>query len=468
MKIMIYNELSSAKGDKSLLGIRRSNTMKHFKRLFNTKHFILLTAFMLLFVVAACSTNGDTNNDIAVSSVSVTAAGSATTITALGGTLQMSATVLPSDATNKNITWSVANGTGSATITTAGLLTAETDGIVTVTATSNATSSVKGTKVITISNQVADDMDARLTDIKVNGNSVLEFNPLTLSYVHVISDGVTSTPSVTAVKYETSSTVVIVNATNVASSDVVNRTTTITVTTSEDVEKVYYVIFETQAAPVSLNTAGDYVILAETGVSSATTSDITGDIGVSPSPASYITGFSLTLDSTGTFSTSSQVTGKIYSSDYTTPTPSVLTTASADVKIAYSDAAGRAANYTELYSGDLSGKTLTQGVYMFSNSVLINTDLTLTGSATDVWIFQIAGNLTMASDINIILAGGANAKNIVWQVADTVAIGSGSHFEGTILAMTNISMGTNSSINGRLYAQTAVTLDATTVVKSND
>ena len=442
--------------------------MKIFKYLFGTKQLVLFTALMLLFVVAACSTNGEPNDDIAVTNVSVTAAGSGTTITTLGGTLQMSATVLPSDATNKDITWSVANGTGSATITTAGLLTAATDGTVTVTATSSSTSTITGSKVITISNQIADNMEANLTDIKVGGISVSGFNPLTLSYVHVISDGVTSTPSVTVVKYETTSTVVIENASDVTSSDIVDRTTTITVTTSGDVEQVYYVVFETQAAAVNLNTAGNYVILAETGISTATTSDITGDIGVSPSPASYITGFSLILDSTGTFSTSSQITGNVYSSDYTTPTPSELTTAIADVKTAYTDAAGRAPNYTELYSGDLSGKTLQQGVYMFSNSVLINTDLTLTGSATDVWIFQIAGNLTMASDINIILAGGADAKNIIWQVADTVAIGSGSHFEGTILAMSNISMGTNSSINGRLYAQTAVTLDATTVVKSND
>ncbi|MCR3905557.1 MAG: ice-binding family protein [Tenericutes bacterium] len=455
--------------------------MKTLKKIFNPKMMIFAILVTMIFLVTACGTNEEDpteviptptevipTEDIDVTSIELSAAGSATTISALGGTLQMSATVLPANATDPTFTWSVTNGTGSATITVAGLLTAETDGIVTVTATSNATTGVYGSKVITISNQLAANMDATLTHLEVDGSSVLGFNPLVTSYVHVMSDGIIVTPVVTATLYETTSTVLITDAVDVTSTDVLDRTTAITVTTTEDVEKVYYVIFETQAAPVDLGTAGDFVILAETGISTATTSDITGDLGVSPSAASYITGFSLIMDSSGTYSTSSQVVGMIYAADYTTPTPSKLTTAIADMMIAYSDAAGRANNYTELYSGDLSGKTLTPGVYKFGSSVLINTDLTLTGSATDVWIFQISGNLTMASDMSIILAGGADAKNIVWQVADTVAIGSGSHFEGTILAMTNISMGTNSSINGRLYAQTAVTLDATTVVKSSD
>ncbi|MDR4969405.1 MAG: ice-binding family protein, partial [Acholeplasmataceae bacterium] len=234
-----------------------------------------------------------------------------------------------------------------------------------------------------------------------------------------------------------------------------------TVLPTEDVEPTGEVI----SVVVDLGSADNYVVLAESAISTTSGSDVTGDLAVSPAAATYITGFDLIMDSTGTFSTSSLVTGKLFASDYTSPTPTALTTAIADMRTAYTDAAGRAANYTELYSGNLSGQTLTAGVYKFGNSVLINTDLTLEGSSTDVWIFQIAGNLTMASDMNIILAGGALAKNIVWQVADTVAIGSGSHFEGTILAMTNISMGTNSSINGSLYAQTDVSLDATTVVK---
>jgi len=428
---------------------------------------------MMLFTFAACSpteedpTDVIPTGDIPVTSVAVSAAGSTTTISTLGGTLQMTSVVLPANATNLTVTWTVLNGTGSATITSAGLLTALTDGTVTVRATSNSNSTVYGNKVITLSNQEAANMNATLSDLTVSGLTVLGFNPIHGSYVHVLSNGETTTPVVAGVKYDSSATLVITPAVDVTSEDVLDRTTLVVVT-NDLLETTYSIVFESHNAPVDLGTAGNYVVLAQTGISTATSSDITGDLGVSPSPASYVTGFSLIMDSTGLFSTSSQVTGKIYSADYTTPTPTELTTAVEDMLLAYADAAGRAPNYTELYSGDLSGKTLTPGVYKYASSVLINTELTLNGNATDVWIFQISGNLTMASDIQITLTGGADAKNIVWQVADTVAIGSGSHFEGTVLAMTNISMGTNSSLHGRLYAQTAVTLDATTIVKSND
>lgn len=309
-------------------------------------------------------------------------------------------------------------------------------------------------------------MDATLSDITVNGVSIMDFDSSTADYVVVLSSGETSTPSVEVVKTAAGSSVVIDDASDVTSNDEADRTTTITVTSEDELNvTVYTILFDIPIAPVDLGSADDFVILAESAISTETNSVITGDIGVSPAAASYITGFSLILDSTGVFSTSSQITGNVYASDYTSPTPSNLTTAISDMQTAYVDAAGRAANYTELFSGDLSGQTLTTGVYKFGTGVLINTDLTLDGSATDIWIFQIDGSLTQASNVSIILSGGALAENIIWQVADTVSIGTGAHFEGTILAMTNISFGTNSSINGSLYAQTAVTLDAVTVVK---
>jgi len=170
------------------------------------------------------------------------------------------------------------------------------------------------------------------------------------------------------------------------------------------------------------------------------------------------------MDATNQFSTSSQLTGKAYASDYTSPTPSNLTTAISNMEAAYVDAAGRAANFTELYAGNLSGKTLSPGVYKWGTGISANTNVTFSGTANDVWILQVSDGITIASGVNILLSGGAKASNIFWQAADTVTIGTGAHFEGTILAQTNISLGTNASINGRLYAQTAVTLDANTVV----
>ena len=217
-------------------------------------------------------------------------------------------------------------------------------------------------------------------------------------------------------------------------------------------------------APVTLGMAGDFVILAKSGISTVPTSAITGNIGVSPIGSTAITGFALTMDATNQFGTSSQLTGKAYASDYTSPTPSNLTTAISNMETAYVDAAGRAANFTELYAGDLSGKTLTPGVYKWGTGISANTDVTFNGTSTDVWILQISEGITIASGVNIILSGGAQASNIIWQAANTVTIGTGAHFEGTILAKTNIALGTNASINGRLYAQTAVTLDANTVV----
>ncbi len=220
----------------------------------------------------------------------------------------------------------------------------------------------------------------------------------------------------------------------------------------------------TVANAVDLGMAGSYAILAKSGISSVPNSVVTGNIGVSPVAATFITGFSLTMDATNVFATSTQVTGKVYASDYTLPTPSNLTTAVSNMEAAYTDAAGRAADYTELYSGDLSGKTLTAGVYKWGTEVMINTDVTLSGDANDVFIFQIAKGITQANGAKIILAGGVQAKNIFWQSAETVSIGTNAHFEGIILGMKNITLGTNSTMNGRLLAQTAVTLDQSTVV----
>ena len=221
---------------------------------------------------------------------------------------------------------------------------------------------------------------------------------------------------------------------------------------------------KTGTAPINLGMAGKYTILAKSGISSVPKSVVTGDIAVSPIGSTAITGFSLTADATNQFSTSTQVTGKVYAPDYTSPTPSNLTTAVSNMEAAYTDAAGRAANYTELYTGDISGRTLTPGVYKWSTGVSINSDVTLSGGANDVFIFQVAKGITQVSGTHIILTGGVQAKNIVWQAAETVSIGTDAHFEGIILCQTNISMAANASINGRLLAQTAVTLIMNTVV----
>ncbi len=216
---------------------------------------------------------------------------------------------------------------------------------------------------------------------------------------------------------------------------------------------------------VDLGIAGNFAVLSKAGISTTGSTLITGNIGVSPTAASSLTGFGLTLSSEGTFSTSATVVGSVYAADYTSPTPSNLTTAISNMETAYTDAAGRASNFTELHSGNVSGKTLVPGVYKWGTNVLINSDVTLSGDADDVWIFQISQSLIQASGAKIILIGGAKAENIFWQVAGSVTIGTTAHFEGIILGMTNIAVLTNATVNGRLLAQTAVTLDQNAVVE---
>jgi Ice-binding-like/Bacterial Ig-like domain len=222
----------------------------------------------------------------------------------------------------------------------------------------------------------------------------------------------------------------------------------------------------TAGVPVDLGTAGQYVILAETGISTVSPSTVTGDLGVSPAAATYITGFPLTLDTSGVFATTAQVTGKVYAADYAVPTPIDLTTAIDDMDTAFTAAAGRAPDVTGLGAGSIGGMILPAGVYRWGTGLLMATDVTLTGSATDVWIFQVAKNLTVSNGAHLILAGGALSQNVFWQVSGNTTLGTTVQFEGTILCQTAIALKTSASITGRLLAQTATTLDANTVIVS--
>ena len=217
--------------------------------------------------------------------------------------------------------------------------------------------------------------------------------------------------------------------------------------------------------PVSLGMAGNFVLLGKSRLSTVPTSAITGDLGVSPAAASYITGFSLITDSTNRFSTSSQVTGKVYAADYAVPTPSNLTTAVSDMELAFTDAAARAPDVTELGAGNIGGRTVLPGVYKWSSGLLIPSNVTLTGSSTSVWIFQIAQDLTLSSATRVVLIGGALPKNVFWQVSGAVNLGTTAHLEGVVLTQTAATLQTGASINGRLLAQTAITIDSSTITE---
>lgn len=215
-------------------------------------------------------------------------------------------------------------------------------------------------------------------------------------------------------------------------------------------------------AAVNLGSAGNFVILAKSGISTTGATAIVGDLGVSPVAASFVTGFGLIADASNTFATSSLVTGKIYAANYTPPTPANMTTAIGDMQTAFTDAAGRTLpDFTELYAGDVTGKVLAPGLYKWGTGLLVGSSgVVLNGGANAVWIFQVAQDLTVSNGAAITLIGGAQAKNVFWQVSGKATLGTTAAFKGVLMSQTLISVGTGASVSGRLMAQTAVTLDA--------
>lgn len=212
-------------------------------------------------------------------------------------------------------------------------------------------------------------------------------------------------------------------------------------------------------APVNLGAAGNFVVLAESEITNVPTSAVTGNVGLSPA-----TGAGIGL-------TCAEVTGTIYSVDAAGPLPCVVTdatglTAAIGAKgTAYTDAAGRAPDYTELAAGNIGGLNLGPATYKWTTPVLIPTNVTLTGGPNDVWIFQLAQGLSVSSGVQVILAGGALPKNIFWQTFAAADIGTTAKFSGVILSQTSIAMKTGASIDGRLLAGTAVTLDQNAVTQ---
>ena len=210
---------------------------------------------------------------------------------------------------------------------------------------------------------------------------------------------------------------------------------------------------------VNLGVAGNFAILSKTGITSVYKSTITGDIGTSP-----ITGAAMVVSC-------GEVTGNVFSVDAAGPackttSATMLTSAVSDMETAYTDDAGRVnPDFLNLGAGTIGGKILTPGLYKWTSPVNIPTDIEISGGPNDVWIFQVAGTLDMSSAVRVTLSGGAQAKNIFWQVAGAVTFGTTSHFEGVILGQTGINLQTGATINGRLLAQTAATLQMNTVTQ---
>ncbi len=202
-------------------------------------------------------------------------------------------------------------------------------------------------------------------------------------------------------------------------------------------------------APVFLGAAANFSVLGGSTVTSTGATQVTGDLGVSPGTA--VTGFP-----PGT------VHGTIHAGD------PAAAQAIADLTVAFDDAAGRPSGPVSV-AGNIGGRTLTPGVYTSTSSLEISSgDLTLDaqGNASAVFIFQMASTLTTTAGRQVILAGGAQASNIFWQVGSSATLGTNSVFKGTIMADQAVTLNTGATLDGRALARiAAVTLQANVITR---
>ncbi len=189
-----------------------------------------------------------------------------------------------------------------------------------------------------------------------------------------------------------------------------------------------------------LGTALNFTVLAGSTVTNTGPSVITGNLGLAP--GSSVPGFP-----------PGNITGAKHVSD------AVAIQAKNDLTTAYTDAANAPVT-TDMTGLNLGGKNLVAGVYKFDSSAQLTGSLTLSGSG--VFIFQVASTLTTASNASVNLTNGAQACSVFWQVGSSATLGSATHFQGTLMALTSISMVTGANIiSGRAMARNgAVTLDA--------
>lgn len=284
------------------------------------------------------------------------------------------------------------------------------------------------------------------------------------------SDGSIVTITNSAIWTSSSLAVATVSTSGVAHGLIVG-TSTITATSGSKSGVATLIVVNAQSLdPVLLGTAGDFVILSKTGITNgvAATLAITGNIGTSPITAAAMNTIPCENVVGAIFGVDATYSGGICF-EASVANKTLVDTAVLDMEIAYADAAGRTLpDFTELGAGDISGMTLSPGLYKWGTGVLItNVGITLSGSANDVWIFQIGDDLTINNSANITMTGGAQAKNVFWQVSGQATIGTDVSFKGILLSLSLISVDTTAVVNGRLLAQTEVTLQGNIITEPN-
>jgi len=209
-------------------------------------------------------------------------------------------------------------------------------------------------------------------------------------------------------------------------------------------------------SPVNLGSAASFAVFGASGVTSTGNTVITGYLGVYPIAGTAVTGFfSENAGGPGI------VIGTIQDNDTALETTAAKH-AFASLGIAIADAAGRPCTPCTLENAaDLGGLTITPGLYESGTTLALTGTLVLSGKG--VYIFQIGSALTVNDGAEIILANGATAADVFWQVGTLAALGTGVAFEGTILAGAGVTMGSSTTLVGRALSQTDVTFIDDTV-----
>ena len=167
--------------------------------------------------------------------------------------------------------------------------------------------------------------------------------------------------------------------------------------------------------------------------------------------------------------------GSVITGNYTlksgTPEPATTSAASAagDMAIMYNSGSTLVCqNY--MTNGDLSGVSLTPGVYCsssgkFSVGQMRSVVLDARNVSGVSWVFQMTGNMTMEPESVVILKNGASASNVYWIVGGAANMGYGSSVMGTILAQSSISFGPYAIVDGRSLSMSGVSFGGGSSVK---